>query len=76
MLMKLIEFRKDRGLASNEIAKTIGISASFYEKIERGDRNPSYNFIILFKKAFPNSRVDEIFFDKRLHVRRSNNVKR
>ena len=53
MLIKLIEFRKKNNLTINSMAKKIGVSISFYEKVERCERNPSYNFIRLFKKAFP-----------------------
>ena len=48
-------------------SKKIGISTSFYDKIEYGDRNPSFNFITLFKEAFPKAEVDEIFFKNDEH---------
>lgn len=62
MLIKLIEFRKKNNLTINSMAKKIGVSISFYEKVERGERNPSYNFIRLFKKAFPIVDANDIFF--------------
>jgi len=61
---KLIKFRKDKKLSINEMAEKIGVSSSFYEKIEYGDRNPSFNFITLFKRAFPGTEVDNIFFNQ------------
>lgn len=67
MRTKLIEFRKNEKLSVNEMADKIGISSSFYEKIEYGDRNPSYNFITLFKCAFPDVEIDNIFFNQSIH---------
>lgn len=57
----LAKFRAEKGLSIMDIAKKIGVSASFYEKIEYGQRKPSYNFIVKFKTAFPESDVG-IFF--------------
>lgn len=58
---KLISLRKEKGLSISDMAKKIGISESYYEKIEYGNRTPSYNFLIKFKLAFPNENVDNIF---------------
>lgn len=59
---ELINFRKSEGLSLKEMAAKIGVSNSFYEKIERGERNPSYNFTKAFKVAFPGIKADGIFF--------------
>lgn len=64
----LIKFRNSLGLTIVEMAEKIGVSASFYEKIEYGDRNPSFNFITAFKKAFPTIDVDGFFFNRGQHV--------
>lgn len=66
---KLINFRNSLNKNTAEMAAIIGVSKSYYEKIEYEDRNPSYNFITKFKAAFPNADVDSIFFDKQPHVR-------
>ncbi len=58
----LSEFRNDRKLTHDEMAKKLGISKSFYKKIEYGDRNPSFNFIKKFKEVFPDADIDELFF--------------
>lgn len=58
---KLISFRKERDLSISEMAKKIGISESYYEKIEYGNRTPSYNFLTKFKDAFPGTNMDDIF---------------
>lgn len=62
--IKLLEFRKSKGLKKKEIAKEIGISPSYYYKVESGYQNPSYEFLVKFKKRFPEISVDQIFFDK------------
>jgi putative transcriptional regulator len=58
---KLVRFRTEQKLTIPDMAKIIGISASYYEKIEYGDRKPSYNFLTKFKRAFPESDAEEIF---------------
>lgn len=63
----LAEFRKSLGLTTVEMAEKIGVSTSFYEKIEYGNRNPSFNFITAFKKVFPMVDVDRIFFNHGEH---------
>ncbi len=63
-LDKLIEFRQVAGLAKHDMAKLLDISESFYEKIESGARNTSYNFISCFSRKFPESDINEIFFNK------------
>ena len=68
MSKRLIDFRKELGYTIEEMAFKIGVSTSFYEKIEYGDRNPSYNFITLFKKTFPTADANYIFFDNQLHA--------
>lgn len=60
----LILFRKERKLSISDMAKIVGISESYYEKIEYGDRSPSYNFLIKFKRAFPEANTDNIFLTK------------
>lgn len=62
----LVKFRREKGYTRNEMAKTLGVSVSLYEKIEYGDRRPSGNFLGKFKKAFPSFNMN-IFFDKSLH---------
>ena len=59
----IAEFRAEKELSTMDIAKIIGVSTSFYEKIEYGQRKPSYNFIVKFKNAFPESDIS-IFFAK------------
>lgn len=60
----LILFRKEKELSIYDMAKKIGISESYYEKIEYGNRSPSFNFLIKFRKAFPESNIDDIFLSQ------------
>ncbi len=61
---RLVLFRKERNLSVSDMAEKIGISESYYEKIEYGDRSPSYNFLIKFKRAFPESNAENIFLSQ------------
>lgn len=46
------------------MARKIGVSESYYEKIEYGNRTPSYNFLTKFKVAFPETNTDNIFLSQ------------
>lgn len=74
MHSKLIEFRESLNISQKDMASALGISSSFYIKIELGERNPSFNFIKKMKKRF-NVNVDEIFFRNQLHKTCVNNQK-
>lgn len=63
----LLQFRKNRGFTQEEFAKKIGITLTYYSKIELGLRNPSYNFLNKFKEVFPEASVDKIFFNDVKH---------
>lgn len=63
--MTLKEFRRKKGLDQSSIAKIIGVSVSYYSKVETGYRNPSYDFLKKFKEGFPNVSIDKIFFKKK-----------
>lgn len=60
---KLSEFRKERNLSTSEIAEIIGVSKSQYDKIEYGQRTPSFRFLYKFKYAFPEANVDSLFLE-------------
>lgn len=60
--MNIKDFRISLNLNQKQMAHKIGVSASYYYKIESGQQNPSYEFLKKLKKAFPNVSVDEIFF--------------
>lgn len=52
-MQTLVNFRNDQGLTKQAMADKLGFSLSFYEKIEQGIRNPSYNFLKRLKNTFP-----------------------
>lgn len=58
----LIDFRNDKKLTQEEMAEKLDISLSFYQKIEQGRKNTSYNFMKKLKEVFPNANIDELFF--------------
>lgn len=57
----LSEFRKSIGKTQEEMAKTWGITLSFYKQIECGAKNPSIQKVKDFKKVFPTANTDKIF---------------
>lgn len=64
MTDNLINFRIEKNKTIIQIAKEMGVSSSYYTKIEQEKRNPSYNFLKKFKEAFPDASIDKIFFEK------------
>jgi putative transcriptional regulator len=40
----------------------MGVSKSYYYKVESGLREPSYDFIKRFKKVFKEEDIDNMFF--------------
>ena len=59
---KLREFRESLHLSQKNMAKRIGVSPSYYYKVESGYQNPSYEFLAQFKRRCPNVSVDDLFF--------------
>lgn len=62
MNTELRNFRLNQKQSIKEISDYIGVSKSAYEKVEYGQRAPSYNFIKKFKRKFPKCNTDTIFF--------------
>lgn len=62
--MSLKEFRENLGLSQNHIAREIGVSKSYYSKVESGFQNPSFEFLKKFKLRFSDVDIDEMFFKK------------
>lgn len=61
-MLKLKTFRKANKLTGKKMAKELDCSPSYYYKIERGERTPSYAFLKKFSKVFPDVSIDDIFF--------------
>ena len=49
----LKKFRENLGKTQEEMAKELGISKSFYEKIEAGIKKPGRDLIKKFKTMYP-----------------------
>ena len=62
---KLKQFRVNCGFKQNQMAQEIGISASYYYKVESGYQNPSYEFLKKFKERFPDASIDHVFFNNK-----------
>ncbi|HBG7381053.1 TPA: helix-turn-helix transcriptional regulator, partial [Clostridioides difficile] len=54
-------FRKNLGLTQKQLAERIGISKSYYSKIEGNFKKPGRGFLEKFKNTFPNEDMN-IFF--------------
>lgn len=63
----LAQFRVKKNFTQKDMAEMLNTTLSFYAKIEIGVRNPSYNFLVKFKEAFPSECIDEIFFNNTNH---------
>lgn len=59
---KLREFRESLHMSQKNMAKRIGVSPSYYYKVESGYQNPSYEFLAKFKRRFPDASIDVLFF--------------
>lgn len=70
----LVDFRVKNRLTQKQMSDKLKVSLTFYSKVETGIRNPSFNFIKKFKDTFPNSNVDEIFFENNIHFKCINSV--
>lgn len=62
MNLKLRKFREEQNLTILEMSKLLGVSKSTYEKIEYGQRTPSYKFVKCFKHKYPTADTDSLFF--------------
>jgi putative transcriptional regulator len=69
MTNKLVEFRNETNQTQRDVADKMKISLSFYQKIENGDRNPSYNFLCAFKEMYPEKSIERIFFGNDAHLK-------
>ena len=66
-MQELKNFRIILNLTAKQMADSIGVSKSLYEKVETGRRKPSNNFTFKFKRKYPKFDVN-IFFVKWNHV--------
>lgn len=65
--MNLKKFRKENNLSQGEFAKILTdngykCTQQVISFVEKGDRKPTYEMLVAFKKAFPYIKVDDWFF--------------
>lgn len=58
----LKEYRLNTGLKQAEFASGIGVSPSYYFKIEEGHKLPSFSFLKKLKLRYPDIDIDSMFF--------------
>ena len=59
-MSKLKQLREERGLPQKAVAKSVGLTTSYYGMIELGPRRPSLDLAIRICKYFDLS-VEEVF---------------
>ena len=59
---KLREFRKEKGLSQEKMAKILNITLSMYEKVESGRTGASAACMRRLKTAFHDANMDLLFF--------------
>ena len=60
-MQELLLIRKSLMLTQEEMANKIGVSVSYYSKVEGGFKQAGRGFIDKFAKAFPHNNIN-IFF--------------
>lgn len=60
--IELRKIRLEKNMSIKEMSQYIGVSTSMYQKVEYGQRTPSYNFIRKFMDKFPECDSNGIFF--------------
>lgn len=63
---KLMDFRNSHNITIPFMAEKIGVSRSYYEKIEYGHKSPSFNFLTKFKSTFPEADASDIFLSENI----------
>ena len=61
-MKQLKEFRRNKGFTIKDMCRKIGVSKSYYEKVEYGIREAGKGFIKKFQQAFPEDNVLNMFF--------------
>lgn len=60
-MKELIDLRKKLNYTQKEMAEYLGVSVSYYAKVENNSKLPSYNFIMKIKKIFPECDTNNFF---------------
>lgn len=62
IVLCLKDFRLMLKLNQKQMAEKIGVSPSYYYKVESDTRKPSYEFMRKLKNQYPGISIDEMFF--------------
>lgn len=62
MNSRLRSFREEQKMSIADMSKSLGVSKSNYEKVEYGQRTPSFNFVKRFKSKYPSADTNALFF--------------
>lgn len=68
----LLSLRKDRELRREDMARAVGVSQSYYDKVETGILKPSRAFLEKLKTAFPSIDMNVFFVGGTENVGRKN----
>jgi putative transcriptional regulator len=63
IMNELILFRKSKALTQIQMSEVLGVSVSYYSKIESGNKKAGRNFIEKFKAVFSEASIEKIFFN-------------
>jgi transcriptional regulator with XRE-family HTH domain len=61
MTNRIAEIRKKQNMEQKELAKILGISVSYLNKVEKGNRNPSLQLLIRIRNVLGTT-LDELLF--------------
>lgn len=61
--VSLAKFRESHKMTQKEMAEKIGVSISYYTKIESGHKNPSFQFLMKLKASFGGKIDMNVFFE-------------
>ena len=74
--MSLKEFRDNLGLTQNQMADEIGVSKSYYSKVESGFQKPSFEFLRKLKSRFSDTSSLCTFGDTQVpYINKNNYIK-
>ncbi len=62
-MLRLKNFRKEKGKTQESMARSLGITLSMYEKVENGKTGASAAFMKRLKKSYPDADINYIFFE-------------
>ena len=68
MIQGLKDLRSEHGLTQEQMSIRLGVSLSYYKRIEQGAVKPSYRVLELIKDNFNQVNIDTVFFTKNQYM--------